>query len=112
MALIKCKECGKEISDKAKQCVHCGYNNSEINSSLKSGNGVAVAIVVLGIMAGCILFLTGIDLTQLESVSGNSVAESYYQHIGFALIGISLYIIMITIYMYNKVKGSKEIKWL
>lgn len=26
MALIKCSECGKEISDKATQCVHCGYS--------------------------------------------------------------------------------------
>lgn len=25
MALIKCPECGKEISDKAKACIHCGY---------------------------------------------------------------------------------------
>lgn len=25
MALIKCPECGKEISDKAGQCPHCGY---------------------------------------------------------------------------------------
>ena len=24
MALIKCEECGKEISDKAKACVYCG----------------------------------------------------------------------------------------
>lgn len=24
MALIKCEECGKEVSDKAKVCVHCG----------------------------------------------------------------------------------------
>ena len=24
MALIKCNECGKEISDKAKTCIHCG----------------------------------------------------------------------------------------
>ncbi len=24
MALIKCEECGKEISDKAKQCIYCG----------------------------------------------------------------------------------------
>ena len=24
MALIKCSECGKEISDKAKECIHCG----------------------------------------------------------------------------------------
>ena len=25
MALIKCKECGKEISSKAKSCPNCGY---------------------------------------------------------------------------------------
>ena len=25
MALIKCPECGKEISDKAEYCIHCGY---------------------------------------------------------------------------------------
>lgn len=24
MALIKCDECGKEISDRAKKCIHCG----------------------------------------------------------------------------------------
>lgn len=23
--LIKCPECGKEVSDKLKQCIHCGY---------------------------------------------------------------------------------------
>lgn len=26
MALIKCKNCGEEISDKSTKCVHCGYN--------------------------------------------------------------------------------------
>lgn len=25
MAMIVCPECGKEISDKAKVCIHCGY---------------------------------------------------------------------------------------
>lgn len=25
MALIKCQECGKEISDSSKVCIHCGY---------------------------------------------------------------------------------------
>lgn len=25
MALIKCPECGKEVSDKAANCIHCGY---------------------------------------------------------------------------------------
>ena len=25
MALIRCPECGKEVSDKSKVCIHCGY---------------------------------------------------------------------------------------
>lgn len=33
MALIKCPECGKEISDKAKACIHCGCPLSEMVTS-------------------------------------------------------------------------------
>ena len=42
MALIKCNECGKEISDKAKSCIHCGCpieplinNEKQNNDSIK-----------------------------------------------------------------------------
>lgn len=30
MALIKCPECGKEISDKSNVCIHCGFPLQEI----------------------------------------------------------------------------------
>lgn len=33
MALIKCEECGKEISDKATACPHCGVPKSTIKLS-------------------------------------------------------------------------------
>ena len=41
MALIKCSECGKEISDHARQCPHCGFDNNiifcpECNKQLSS----------------------------------------------------------------------------
>lgn len=32
MALIKCPECGKEVSDKAIACIHCGYPLDVANS--------------------------------------------------------------------------------
>ena len=47
MALIKCPECGKEISDKSIHCIGCGFplsgqqshqNNVELNSSHKTYN--------------------------------------------------------------------------
>ncbi|HCS74919.1 MAG TPA: hypothetical protein DIW17_13725 [Clostridiales bacterium] len=33
MAMIKCPECGKDISDKAESCPHCGCPNHEFNKS-------------------------------------------------------------------------------
>lgn len=33
MALIKCPECGKEISDKAKTCINCGCPIEELSPS-------------------------------------------------------------------------------
>ena len=37
MSLIKCPECGKEISDKSVQCIHCGYplnNKTDISQDV------------------------------------------------------------------------------
>ena len=38
MALIKCPECGKEISDSSDICIHCGYklNNAKVEITEKS----------------------------------------------------------------------------
>ena len=38
MALIKCPECNKEVSDKAEICVHCGYPISKWIKEEKSAN--------------------------------------------------------------------------
>ena len=38
MALIKCPECGKEISDNAITCIHCGFPLQEM---LKEANSIA-----------------------------------------------------------------------
>ena len=40
MALIKCPECGKEISDKAPACIHCGY---PLNAKPELGTAVEMA---------------------------------------------------------------------
>ena len=42
MALIKCPECGKDISDKAKACIHCGFPIDEYISSLKQKHDVCL----------------------------------------------------------------------
>lgn len=44
MALIECPNCGKEISDKAKDCIHCGYNLEEHYDEIISNNLFPIAI--------------------------------------------------------------------
>lgn len=37
MAIIKCPECGQEISDTVKQCIHCGYEiNKQENNNINT----------------------------------------------------------------------------
>ena len=65
MALIKCPECGKEISDKAEICINCGIKISDIenlhevsqkkeqeiiqqqSNKTKSTIGLVIAIIVV-----------------------------------------------------------------
>lgn len=39
MALIKCPECGKEISDKSDKCIHCGFPLTETKNTVCNING-------------------------------------------------------------------------
>ena len=39
MALIKCPECGKEISDKSEKCIHCGFPLVKEKNTICNING-------------------------------------------------------------------------
>lgn len=50
MALIKCPECGKEISDTVEQCPHCGYSlkkKKDKNTIVKVVIGVIAVFIVI-----------------------------------------------------------------
>ena len=76
MALIKCPECGKEISSESEMCIHCGYpikgkgitekdhdaqqrkpGPSKIASSLKKKKIRLIAALVIGIVALIVILL-------------------------------------------------------
>jgi hypothetical protein len=72
MALIKCKECGNEVSDTAKACPHCGANVP------KSSGYVAIIVIVI---AGFFLLVTCSDKSKNTSStalssSGNRLSKS------------------------------------
>lgn len=54
MALIKCEECGKEVSDKAPSCIHCGC---PIVSTSKQG----VIKLKVGSLSGAVTRISLVD---------------------------------------------------
>lgn len=66
MALVKCSECGKEISNSAKTCPNCGAKNK------KKGIGVG-GVLLLGIVS---FFLLVIICSQMSGQSGSSSTSS------------------------------------
>ena len=58
MALIKCKECGKQFSDMAEACPNCGYNPTKAKDKalgLKPKGERKSKAVALGKLAGQLL---------------------------------------------------------
>lgn len=53
MALIKCNECGKEISDKAKVCPHCGYEMQKKNKQVKNKFSIGIKIWLILCVVAC-----------------------------------------------------------
>lgn len=51
--LIKCNECGKEVSDKANTCPNCGAPikedeiKKEINAGIKIGKKLAIILIIV-----------------------------------------------------------------
>lgn len=63
MALIKCPECGKEISDQAKACIFCGYPIPKVRPTVQN-NDIGQATVK-------------VDIKEQPSVSVTQNYESY-----------------------------------
>ncbi len=75
MALIKCQECGKEISDKANVCPNCGYKKP-LNPLTKLDK-IFIPIIAIAIVGG----LIGICLTpqMVKRTYPNAKLETYGQ---------------------------------
>jgi hypothetical protein len=70
MALIKCKECGKEISDEAKVCPHCGK---------KPGMSMTSAVVIGFLLLLPFVFYTPSSSTSTPKPPPNPAAEARFQ---------------------------------
>ena len=56
MALIKCPECGKEISNSANKCPHCGYTIKSIGKTISTNKkNITVAVIAVAVVLFVIL---------------------------------------------------------
>lgn len=76
MAMIRCFECGKEISDSAERCPHCGCvtSSGETKSQAKAIL-VQWVISAIALFAGIMLFISGIgSFSIIKMVIGVALA--------------------------------------
>ena len=86
-----CKNCGKEIDDKASVCIHCGvpvkHETQQVVVSNAPSNGVAIAGFVLSFFSfaavlGLILSIVGLQKSKQPEFNGKGK--------GLAIAGIIL----------------------
>ncbi len=47
MALIECEECGKDVSDKADKCMHCGVRIPQVAPTIIAGGFIILILVFI-----------------------------------------------------------------
>lgn len=95
MALIKCPECGKEVSDKAKICVQCGYKLRQEQSVFGI---VGFALSILQLFLGIYGIILSIPAFILSSIG---CFEKDKKHL-FGIIGniISFIFVMMCVVLF------------
>lgn len=72
MALIKCTECGKEISDSAVSCPHCGCRTSRGQTAMQAKGLMSQYVVAF------VFLLLGVILLWSGSAFINDYTSSYW----------------------------------
>ena len=72
MALIKCPECGREISDKTSVCTHCGYRLRKKTRFLVMGI-IAVCVCLSAADAAVYHMLSNVTITAAENAALNAM---------------------------------------
>ena len=85
MALIACPECGKQISDKAPACIHCGYPINEIKINSSSLSNSLKKVVIYSHLESKMLYITVVAI--VKSVKKISFADAL----------VSLYVLQVSL---------------
>lgn len=110
---MRCSKCGQENEENARYCDSCGNDLSNLvenkiaqpylkNESTKNSISAISYSGAISILGGIISIIGSFKMTQIQSVSGNSIAESFYSSFGIFGIGFGLFMIAIGIYICQR----------
>ena len=74
--MIKCKECGTEVSSRANSCVKCGYVINRVSTSPKKSPGVAAVLNFLW---------SGVGNIYIGQIGGGLIASIVYLALNIAV---------------------------
>lgn len=99
MALIKCPECGREISDKAGKCPYCGYPIEEIekNNTTNDGNNEVGDIVVE-------------ENKKDENLNKPERKKAINKKKIFCIIGAIIIVICTGIFVYSRIQLKEDLE--
>ena len=110
MAMIKCPECGKDISDKADKCPNCGYpiggqtvsQSTEVQKSTRNKKVKKKDSKMSIIAAICAFFTFSCLIGLIIGIVDIAVGKKEERHLGswFAVIFGAVYSVLIFIYFY------------
>ena len=80
MALIKCPECGREVSDRAPACVHCGFPLGEVITETPLSEGVLKKVVVSNPDGLGILYQAIVNLVKNEKGISEKEAKALVEN--------------------------------
>ena len=84
MALIKCPECGKEISDSVNKCPHCGYQMKKRKKSI----GIIIAILIIALIGGAVAYLCVIKPNSVMNQAANLISRGKFSDADLLLASI------------------------
>ncbi len=81
MALIKCEECGREISEEARTCPNCGVKTAKTKKQNKTMSKVVIMVLIIVILIAIIGINTNNakkkDLMYQCGIEAINILESY-----------------------------------
>jgi hypothetical protein len=100
-----CPYCGREVSDGATVCPHCGKGLGTRpplveRQTRKRTSGLTIAGLVLGGIGSVLMVRAGIAMAAIDR--WNAVAGDFYRDVGFGFIGLGIFFIGILCFLLDR----------